>query len=164
MSPLTKTLAQNKKATKLVRLAQRKNGPKSYRHGQGALLRVLLENDIVTQHDLVIALGCNRSEVKGVVKKAVRNGYVTIVDDEAPKTYRVVLTDEGRAIAEKREQANDRASEEILSCLSPEEIEQLDAINEKLIVSLKEQGIDGKKKGYRARRRNAHRHRTYTAR
>ena len=37
MNDYAKTLAKMKKAGKLVRLAQRKNGPKSYKRGQGAL-------------------------------------------------------------------------------------------------------------------------------
>ena len=45
MNDYSKTLVKMKKAGKLVRLAQRKNGPKSYKRGQGALMRVLLESD-----------------------------------------------------------------------------------------------------------------------
>ena len=43
MNEAAKSLAQLKKANKLVRLAFHKNGPKSYKRGQGALLRALLE-------------------------------------------------------------------------------------------------------------------------
>ena len=43
MNESTKTLAQLKKASKLVRLAFRKNGPKSFKRGQGALLNALVE-------------------------------------------------------------------------------------------------------------------------
>ena len=38
MNQASQTLAQLKKASKLVRLAFHKNGPKSYKRGQGALL------------------------------------------------------------------------------------------------------------------------------
>ena len=153
MNEAAKSLAQLKKANKLVRLAFHKNGPKSYKRGQGALLRALLENDGATQRELVKTLGINRSNLKDVVKKAQRNEYVTIESVDEPRTYAVNLTDLGRELAEKRVAANDRTADEILSCLTAEEVKQLDAITEKLIVAMKEKGISGKKKGYKVRRK-----------
>ena len=154
MNDSTKALMKMKKAGKLVRLAQRKNGPKSYKRGQGALLRTLVENDGATQRDLCATLGLNRAALKDVVRKAQRNGLVTIEDADAKKTYTVKLTDEGRTLAEKHEAAQDKASDEILNALSADDIEQLNAINEKIIVSLKEAGIDGKKKGRKHHRKH----------
>lgn len=153
MNEAAKSLAQLKKANKLVRLAFHKNGPKSYKRGQGALLRALLENDGATQRELVKTLGMNRSNLKEIVKKAQRNEYVTIESVDEPRTYAVKLTDLGRELAEKRVTANDRTADEILSCLTAEEVKQLDAITEKLIVAMKEKGISGKKKGYKVRRK-----------
>lgn len=153
MNEAAKSLAQLKKANKLVRLAFHKNGPKSYKRGQGSLLRALLENDGATQRELVKTLGINRSNLKDVVKKAQRNEYVTIESVDEPRTYAVKLTDLGRELAEKRVAANDRTADEILSCLTAEEVKQLDAITEKLIVAMKEKGISGKKKGYKVRRK-----------
>lgn len=153
MNEAAKSLAQLKKANKLVRLAFHKNGPKSYKRGQGALLRALLENDGATQRELVKTLGMNRSNLKEIVKKAQRNEYVTIENVDEPRTYAVELTDLGRELAEKRVAANDRTADEILSCLTAEEVKQLDAITEKLIVAMKEKGISGKKKGYKVRRK-----------
>lgn len=153
MNEAAKSLAQLKKANKLVRLAFHKNGPKSYKRGQGALLRALLENDGATQRELVKTLGMNRSNLKDVVKKAQRNEYVTIESVDEPRTYAVNLTDLGRELVEKRVAANDRTADEILSCLTAEEVKQLDAITEKLIVAMKEKGISGKKKGYKVRRK-----------
>ena len=153
MNEAAKSLAQLKKANKLVRLAFHKNGPKSYKRGQGALLRALLENDGAMQRELVKTLGMNRSNLKDVVKKAQRNEYVTIEKVDEPRTYAVKLTDLGRELAEKRVAANDRTADEILSCLTAEEAKQLDAITEKLIVAMKEKGISGKKKGYKVRRK-----------
>lgn len=153
MNEAVKSLAQLKKANKLVRLAFHKNGPKSYKRGQGALLRALLENDGVTQRELVKTLGMNRSNLKDVVKKAQRNEYITIESVDEPRAYAVKLTDLGRELAEKRVAANDRTADEILSCLTAEEVKQLDAITEKLIVAMKEKGISGKKKGYKVRRK-----------
>ena len=153
MNEAAKSLAQLKKANKLVRLAFHKNGPKSYKRGQGALLRALLENDGATQRELVKTLGMSRSNLKEIVKKAQRNEYVTIESVDEPRTYAVKLTDLGRELAEKRVAANDRTADEILSCLTAEEVKQLDAITEKLIVAMKEKGISGKKKGYKVRRK-----------
>lgn len=153
MNEATATLAQLKKAGKLTRLAFRKNGPKSYKRGQGALMNALLANDGATQRELVKILGWDRSALKDTVKKAERNGYVTIGDHEDKHTYTVSLTDEGKKIAEKRVAANDKTAEEILECLSAEEVAQLNAITEKLILGIKDKGVNGKKKG-----RKAHHH------
>lgn len=153
MNEATATLAQLKKASKLTRLAFRKNGPKSYKRGQGALMNALLANDGATQRELVKILGWDRSVLKDTVKKAERNGYVTIGDHEDKHTYTVSLTEEGKKIAEKRVAANDKTAEEILECLSAEEVAQLNAITEKLILGIKDKGVNGKKKG-----RKAHHH------
>lgn len=153
MNEATATLAQLKKASKLTRLAFRKMGPKSYKRGQGALMNALLANDGVTQRELVKILGWDRSALKDTVKKAERNGYVTIGDHEDKHTYTVSLTDEGKKIAAKRVAANDKTAEEILECLSAEEVVQLNAITEKLILGIKDKGVNGKKKG-----RKAHHH------
>lgn len=150
MTEATKTLAQLKKASKLTRLAFHKNGPKSFKRGQGALLNALLENDGSTQRDLVNVLGCDRGELKGVAKKAERNGYVTIEDAEGARTYAIKLTERGREVAEKRVAANNKTAEDILDCLSADERAQLNAITEKLILSMKDKGVNGKKKGRKA--------------
>ena len=153
MNDSAKTLAKMKKADKLVRLAQRKNGPKSYKRGQGALLRILLENDGATQRELVTKMGLRRGVLEDVVRKAARNGYVTIEKGDEKKLYAVKLTDEGRKLAEKREAAQDKTADAIADVLSAEELAQLDAICEKLIVGCKEAGIDGKKKGRKHHRK-----------
>ncbi len=150
MNEATATLAQFKKAGRLTRRAFHKNGPKSYKNGQGALLNALIENDGSTQRELVKKLGWNRGELKSVVKKAVRNEYVTIGDHDDVRTYTVSLTNQGRELAEKRIAVNDRTAEDILSCLSAEEITQLNAITEKLILSCKAKGINCKKKGHKS--------------
>lgn len=158
MNDSTKTLAKMKKAGKLIRLSQHENGPKSYKRGQGALLRALLDADgTATQRELTAILGVNRKMLKDIIRKAQRNDYVTIEDAEGKKTYAVKLTDEGRKVAEKHEKAQDKIAEQILATLTDEERAQLDAINEKLIVACKEAGIDGKKKGHKAHK-HGHRH------
>ena len=63
-----------------------------------------------------------------------------------------------KKIAEKRVAANEETAEDILGCLSDEEVAQLNAITEKLIVSIKEKGVNGKKKGRKAHHCHGHRH------
>lgn len=150
MTEATQTLAQLKKTSKLTRLAFHKNGPKSYKRGQGALLNALLANDGTTQRELVKTMGMDRSDLKGIVKKAERNGYVTIEDAEGARTYAIKLTERGREVAEKRVAANNKTAEDILDCLSADERAQLNAITEKLILSMKDKGVNGKKKGRKA--------------
>ena len=149
MNEAAKSLAQMKKANKLVRLAFRKNGPKSFKRGQGALLQALLVDDGATQRDLTKTLGMNRSNLKDIVKKAERNGYVTIESIDQPRTYAVKLTDLGRELAEKRVAANDKIAEDIISCLSAEEVAQLDAITEKLILAMKDKASAARRRATR---------------
>ena len=104
-------------------------------------------------------LGVDRRELKGIVKKAERNGYVTIEDAEGERTYSVKLTAEGKKVAEKRAAAHEETAEDILGCLTEEEVAQLNAITEKLIVSIKEKGVNGKKKGRKSHHCHGHHHR-----
>ena len=158
MNDAMKTLMQMKKAEKLINLSMRKNGPKSYTRGQGMLLRSLLKNDGATQQELVSEMGVRRAVLKDVVLKAERNGLVTFEEAEGDKAYRVKLTEDGRALAEKREAANDESAAAIVALLTEDEQAQLNAITEKLIVGLKEAGIDGKGKGRHAVRKGHRKH------
>ena len=144
----TQTLKQLKKATKLVNRTFRKNGPKSYKKGQGALMKVLHRaGGEMTSRELVDRLSFDRSELKSVVRKAERNGYVTIKGVEEKRTYAVCLTPTGEEVAEKRCAANTETATAILGCLSEEEISQLNTITEKIILSCKDQGARGARKG-----------------
>ena len=152
MNAASKALAQMKKANKLIQLSFRKNGPKSFKRGQGALLNALLEREgVVSRDDLVWILGVDRSELKGIVKKAIKNGYVTM-EQGAEHSYNVKLTELGKELAAHRAEANDAAANEILECLTEEEVAQLNAITEKIILSAKSKDICGKKKGYKSER------------
>ena len=148
MSKQTKTLAQLKKAAKLTDRAFRKNGPKSYKKGQGALLKVLHQNEgEMTSRELVEALGFNRGYLKDVVRKAQRSEYATIEKTDQKRTYVVKLTEKGSEVAEKRCEAHVKAAANILACLSEEEIDQLDVMTEKIILSCKDLGAHGARKG-----------------
>lgn len=151
MSKQTKTLAQLKKSSKLVNRAFHKNGPKSYKRGQGALLKVLHKHEgAMTSRELVDVLSFDRAELKAVVKKAVRNGYVEMSDVEQPRTYKVTLTQLGEEIAEKRCAKHAEVAGNLLADFSDEEIEQLNALTEKLILAAKAQGAHGKRRSVKA--------------
>lgn len=151
MSKQTKTLAQLKKSAKLVNRTFHKNGPKSYKRGQGALLKVLHTHEgSMTSRELVDVLSFDRAELKAVVKKAVRNGYVEMSDSDQPRTYVVTLTQLGEEIAEKRCAAHAEVAEKLLADFSDEEIEQLNALTEKLILAAKAQGAHGKRRSVKA--------------
>ncbi len=151
MSKETKALAQLKKSSKLVNRTFHKNGPKSYKRGQGALLKVLHKRGgTATSRELVDILSFDRAELKGVVKKAVRNGYVEMADSDQPRTYVVTLTQTGEEIAEKRCAAHAEVAQKLLADFSDEEIEQLNKLTEKLILAAKAQGAHGKRRSVKA--------------
>ena len=158
MSTAVQTLAQFEKANHLINRSFRKNGPKSFKAGQGAIMNLLVADGRASRDQFIEATGYSRRALKDIVKKAERNEFVTIEDDEET-TYNVVLTELGREIAEKRVAAQTEAAEGILSCLSAEEVAQLDAITEKLILAAKEQGIHGAKVTHQAKAMGWHHHR-----
>lgn len=154
MTHALKSLKQLRKAAKLTNRTFHKEGPKSYKKGQGALLKVLhAHGGSLTSPELVDALGFDRRYLKDVVRKAVRGGYVTLEDIAGERAYTVTITPEGDALAEKRCAAQSDVADRILSVLTPEEVEQLDALTEKVILQCKEMGAHGDRKHGRRRRR-----------
>lgn len=147
MSQATKTLKQLRRAAKLTNRAFHKEGPKSYKKGQGALLKVLhTAGGEMTSLDLVDRLGFDRRYLKDVVRKAVRGGYATMEDIEGQRAYTVRITPEGDELAEKRCAAQSEVADRILSALTPEEVEQLNALTEKVIHQCKDMGVHGERK------------------
>lgn len=147
MTQATQAIAQLKKASALVNRTFHKNGPKSYKDGQGALLKVLhqTEEKKAGRDELIETLSFDRRMLKNSVRKAERNGFVTV--EGTDDSYEVALTEAGAELAEKRCAAQTKVAEEILSCLTEEEVAQLNAITEKIIVSCKDAGAHGKRKG-----------------
>ncbi len=149
------TLTHLEIAAKAANRAYHKNGPKSYRKGQGALLKVLHKaGGSATRDELIDCLGFDRRELKHVVRKAQRNGYVTMENLDS-KGYKVALSSEGDALAEKRCAAQTKAAQDILSCLSEDEVAQLDALLVKIADSC------GKDKSSRKHKVN-HKHRKHS--
>ena len=146
MSKATDSLRQLNKANRLVNRTFHKNGPKSFKKGEGALLKVLYKNDgTMTSRELVDALAWDRPTLKDVVKKAERRGNITISESDEKKTYIVAITPEGNKIAEKRCIAQKDTAESIMEALTDEEIAQLNELTDKLIVRCKELGAHGKR-------------------
>lgn len=155
MAKMIKTIAKMKKANDLTNLAFHKMGPKSFKNGVGALIIALHKADgTMTQRELVDVLGMGRKGVKTIVKKAARKDLVVIGDHEEKKTYTVSLTDEGKAVAEKRVAADKAVAAKVLDGLTDEEIQELNAICDKIIINVKGMGIKGKKR--RAYKHNHH--------
>lgn len=146
------TLTHLDAAAKAANRAYHKNGPKSYRKGQGALLKVLHKSDgSATRDELIDRLGFNRRELKHVVRKAERNGFVSM-DGLDKGGYKVVLSAEGDALAEKRCAAQSKAAKDILSCLSADEVAQLDG----LLVKIAESCGGDKKMAGKKHRKSSH--------
>ena len=101
----------------------------------------------MASRELVDRLSFDRGELKSVVRKAERNGYVTIKSVEEKRTYAVCLTPTGEEVAEKHCAANTETAAAILNYLSEEEISKFNAITEKIILSCKELGAHGTRKG-----------------
>ncbi|MCI8366018.1 MAG: MarR family transcriptional regulator [Eggerthellaceae bacterium] len=135
------TLTHLEAAAKQAKRAYHKHGPKSYRKGQGALLKVLhKEGGTATRDQLIERLGFSRRELKDAVRKAERNGYITLQSIEG-QGYTATITPEGDTLAEKRCAAQAKVAKEILGNLTDEEVAQLDALLLKIV------GEDGKHDG-----------------
>ena len=157
MTTRVEAIKSLRKASKLVRLSFRENGPRSFKRGTGALLSVLKDSDAaVSRDELTVALGATRVALKDIVRKAQRAGYVAMITDAEGNGYTVELTDLGKEVAAKRAAAMDKAAENALSCLTDEEVEQFAALNEKISLALHEQGISAKKKGHLVKRHKKH--------
>ena len=148
MTKEQKTVAKMKKATDLAKLAFHKNGPKSFKNGVGAIVVALseVEDNTLTNRQLIDVLGMGRKGVKSVVKKGVRSDLLVMGESDEKKTYTVSLTEEGKKVAEKRMSSDAAVAQKVLAGLTEEELKALDAISEKIILNVKEMGIHGKKK------------------
>lgn len=138
----TKALDQLKKAANYSKLAMHRNGPYSYKKGQGALLKVLYKfgDGSLKRKKLAKMLRWEPEEVKRVVKKAKKNGYVTVT--KAKDKLEVSLTAEGKAIMDKRFAAEDKAADEVLAGLTADQVDTLYELTGKIIDTCKAMGID----------------------
>lgn len=143
MADSTKLIQNLKRAANYAKLGMRDLGPRSYKKGQGALIKVVYkfsEDGTVCKKKLEKVLGWRGKDVRHVAKKAERNGYVTIQDPEFK--FLVSLTDKGQQVIEKRMKAEDRAADAILEALNDEERQQLENITAKICKTCEELGVD----------------------
>ena len=150
MNQASQTLAQLKKASKLVRLRLSQERPEKLQARPG---RAAERPRRQRRHHSARAGEDSRSQpqrAQGYREEGRAQRLRHLEDAEGERTYAVKLTDEGREVAQKRVAANDKTADDIIGCLSEEEIAQLNAITEKLILSMKDKGINGKKKGRKA--------------
>ena len=113
------------------------------------VLTYVLPDGTDYQYEAVSRKGLDayRAELERLGKRS--DAAIAAVDAGAEDFGASVLEEaEGVAnLAEKRVAANDKTAESILDCLSADEVAQLNALTEKLILSCKDKGINGKKKG-----------------
>lgn len=143
MADSSKLIHDLKHAANYAKLGMRDLGPRSFKKGQGALIKVVYkfsEDGTVCKEKLERVLGWRGKDVRHVAEKTERNGYVAIQDPEYK--FLVSLTDKGKQVIQKRMKAEDRAADAILEALSAEERQQLQNITEKICKTCEELGVD----------------------
>lgn len=135
---------QFRHCSNLMRRMYHQSGPMNTRHGQGKLMNYLLVMDGATQKDLAKEMRMRPASLADVVRQAEHNGFVTLAaTEEDARVQGVFMTEEGRAIAEKRAAANNRVADEIFADFTDEEREQLEGLLGKLSASLEEKTTAG---------------------
>lgn len=128
----------------LMRRMYHQSGPMNTRHGQGKLMHYLLSMDGATEKDLAKEMRMRPASIADVVRQAECHGFVTVAPNaEDPRAASVTLTEEGRAIAEKRAAANSRVADQIFADFSTEERMQLESLLGKLSDSLEKKVTEG---------------------
>lgn len=132
MAESSKTIASLKKAANYTKLAMHAEGPRSFKRGQGALIKVIYKfgNGALDKDAAKKELNWRGCDVRSVAKKAQKNGYLTISDAE--NGFQMTLTDLGTEVIKKRLAAEDKAADAILSGLSSTEKNQLVKICDKI--------------------------------
>ncbi len=139
-----KVLHQLKVASNYSKLAFHKDGPRSFKRGQGALLKVAYKfgkKGTISFRKLCKTLGWDCDEVRDTAKIAQENGYITLGKTKKGKNA-VCLTAKGVEVVEKRLAAEDRAADEIMRDVTDEEREALLAITGKIIANCQAMGVD----------------------
>lgn len=142
MSESTEAVSKLKKAANYAKLAMRKDGPRSFKRGQGALLKVIYKfgEGTLGKDEAKKVLGWRGGDVRAVAKKAADNGYLTIADPK--EGFTMALTPMGTEVVKKRLAAEDKAADELLSALSADEKAQLIALCEKVSQQAEAMGAD----------------------
>lgn len=143
MEEASKAIQSLKRASNYTKLAFHEFGPKSYKRGQGALLKVVYkfgENGSITKKTAEKILNWRGKDLRSIAKKAEKNGYVTI--DDPDFKFNMSLTEKGKEVIAKRLDAEDRTADTILEGLTDDEVKQLIAITDKISKTCEGLGID----------------------
>lgn len=138
-----KAIQSLKRASNFTKLAFREFGPKSYKKGQGALLKVVYkfgEDGAINKKTAEKILNWNGRQLRHVAKKAEKNGYIAISDPEFQ--FQMSLTDKGTEVIKKRLAAEDRTADTVLEALSADEIQTLIALTDKISKTCEGLGVD----------------------
>lgn len=105
--------------------------------GQGKILRILSERQVITQKELQYILHIQSGSISEIITKLEHKGYLTREKDENDKRIMILkITDEGMARVDMNAQlAKDN---EIFQVLTSNEQDELKKLLEKLLVSWKE--------------------------
>lgn len=159
MTESTEVLAALKRAGNYSKLAMHNEGPRSYKRGQGALIKVVAKfggKKGISDKKLCRTLGWSCHETMAVAKKAADNGYVDIARKSDGK-HRISLTKTGKQILKKRMAAEDRAADAVCSYLTDQEKEQLVALCAKVSEACEDMGVDYAQIKKRPHRHHGHR-------
>lgn len=143
MTESSKAIESLKRAANYTKLAMHELGPRSYKKGQGALLKVIYkfgEDGSLEKDALKDLLNWRGREVREVAKKAEGNGYVTLRDDEGEMV--ATITEKGIAVMEKRMAIEDAATDAVMAGLSDEELDSLVALCDRISQNCEELGVD----------------------
>lgn len=142
MTESTNAIHSLKKAANYTKLAMRKEGPRSFKRGQGALIKVIyrfgdgrLDKDAAKK-----TLGWRGCDVRDVATKAADNGYLTIEKPEGG--FVMTLTEMGTEVVKKRLEAEDKAADEVLGALTDAEKKKLVELCGKISQKAEEMGVD----------------------
>ncbi len=143
MPESTKAIQSLKRAANYSKLAFREFGPKSFKQGQGALLKVIYkfgENGTIDEKAAEKVLDWEGKELRHVAQKAKKNGYLTIADPEFG--FAMTLTDKGKEVVQKRLEAESKTADTILEGLNAKEIETLIKLTDKISATCEGLGVD----------------------
>ncbi|HEY8889554.1 MAG TPA: MarR family transcriptional regulator [Clostridium sp.] len=111
--------------------------------GQGHLLGILLSHDGLTQKELSTQLQIRPASLGELVDKLERSGYVERrVNENDKRVSNVFLKEEGRKLVNEIVISRNSEVDNMFSCLSEEEKNQLSTIMDKLMDSIKENSTD----------------------
>ena len=154
MTESTKAIASLKKAANYTKLAMHQEGPRSFKRGQGALIKVIYKfgkDGVLGKDEAKKVLGWQGGDVRAVAKKAADNGYLTIGN---PKDgFTMTLTPLGTEVVKKRLAAEDKAADKLFEGVTDAEKEQLISLCNKISANAEAMGADysliQKRRGHR---------------